>query len=136
MTDGPLRPSLRAGIAPTRGSGWSLGRSFSRGPRRSRGLLVTHLREREPCADGNHIQDGVRGVGRQAQTVKSFPASNPNVRRIRLRALFSQLSTLVFRTLVFFLREPLGGGLDGVMCGGECHMCERCTTLRTGYTSA
>ena len=105
------------------------------GPRRSGALLVTHLRKREPRADGDHIQNGVRGVGRQAQTMKPFPGANSSIRRIRLRALLGQLATLRFRTIIFFLRKALGGSLDDVMCGGQCHVCERVTTLRTGYTS-
>lgn len=114
----------------------ALAGAFPRGPRRSRALLVTHLRERESCADGNHIQNGVRRVGRQAQTMKLFPGADSSLRRIRFRALLGELSTLPFRTLVFFLRYALGGSLDDVMCGGQCHVCETVTTLRTGYTSA
>lgn len=78
----------------------------------------------------------MRRVGRQAQAVKPFPGANSNVRRIRLRALLGQLLTLPFRALMFFLRKPLGGSLDDVMCRGQRHVCEGGTTLRTGYTSA
>lgn len=113
-----------------------LARAFFCGPRRSCALLVTHLRKREPCADGDHIQDGVRRVGRQAQTMKPFPGANPNIGRIRLGALLRELATLPFRTLIFFLCRTVGGSLDDVICGGQCHVCERVTTLRTGYTSA
>lgn len=113
----------------------SFSRTFCCGPRRSGALLVTHLRKRESCADGDHIQNGVCRVGRQAQTMKPFPGANSSIRRIRLRALLGQLSTLRFRTLVFFLRKALGGSLDDVMCGGQCHVCQRVTALGTGYTS-
>ena len=67
--------------------------------------------------------------------MKPFPGANSSIRRIRLRALLGQLSTLRFRTLIFFLRNALGGSLDDVMGGGQCHVCGGVTILRTGYTS-
>ena len=47
--------------------------------------------------------------------MKPFPGANSSIRRIRLRALLGQLSTLRFRTLIFFLRNAIGGSLDDVM---------------------
>ena len=114
----------------------ALALAFSCRPRRSCALLVTHLRERESCADGNHIENGVRGVGRQAQTMKLFPGADSSVGRIRFRALLRQLSMLPLRTLMFFLRSAFGGSLDHVRCGRQCHVCESVTTLCTGYTTA
>lgn len=78
----------------------------------------------------------MRRVGRQAQTMKLFPGTNPNIGRIRLRALLGHLPALPLRALIFFLRDALGGSLDDVMCGGQCHGCERGMALRTEYTSA
>lgn len=101
-----------------------LARAFPCVPRRSCALLVTHLRKRESCADGNQIQDGVRRVGRQAQTVKPFPGANSSLRRIRVRTLLGQLSEPSFRALALFLRKALGGSLDDVRCGRQCHVCD------------
>lgn len=78
----------------------------------------------------------MRGVGRQAQTVKLFPGANSHIRWTRIRTLLGQLSEPFFRALSLFLRKALGGTLYDMMCRGQWHMCERVTGLRTGYTSA
>lgn len=114
----------------------SLVPTFACGLRRSRALLVVHLLKRESRADGNQIEDGMRGVGRQAQTVKPFPGTNANLGRIRVRTLLGQLSAPPFRTLTLFLCKALGGSLDEVLCGRQCHACKMVTTLPIGYTSA
>lgn len=68
--------------------------------------------------------------------MKPFPSADSSVRRIRLRTLLSQLSTLTLGTLVFFMRGAFGGSLDDVVCGRQCHVREKVTTLLTAYTSA
>ena len=75
-------------------------------------------------------------VGRQAQTVQFFPGANSGLGRILVRPLLGQLPEPRFRTLALFLRKALGGSLDDVMRGGQCHVCERVTSLHTGYTSS
>lgn len=75
-------------------------------------------------------------VGRQAQTVKPFPGANSGIRRILVGTLLGQLPEPRFRTLTLFLGKALGGSLDDVMCGGQCHVCETVTSLHTGYTSS
>lgn len=115
---------------------WPLARAFCCGPRRSGALLVTHLRKRESCADGNHIENRVSRVGRQAQTMKPLPGANSGIRRIFVRTLLGQLPEPRFRALTLFLREALGGSLDDVRCGRECHVYEGVTTLHKGYTSS
>lgn len=75
-------------------------------------------------------------VGGQAQTVKPFPGPNSGIRRILVRTLFGQLPESYFRTLTLFLGKALGGSLDDVRCGGQCHVCDGTTSLHTGYTSS
>lgn len=116
--------------------GWPRARTLSLGPRRSRALLVTHLRKRESRADGNHIEDRVSRVGGQAQAVEPFPSANSGLRRIFVRTLLGELPEPYFRPLALFLRKTLGGGLDDVMCGGQCHVRKWSTSLQTGYTSS
>lgn len=136
MTPGPLRPSPCDGSVTTPQPGRPLARSFCCDARRARALLVTHLRKRESCAGGNHIEDGVSRVGGQAQTVKPFPSPNSGIRRILVRTLLGQLPEPYFCALTLFLFKALGGSLDDVRCGGQCHVCEGLTSLYTGYTSS
>lgn len=122
VTPGPPRPLPREVIVTTQRLGWPRARALCFGPRRSRALLVTHLCKRESRADGNHIEDRVSRVGGQAQTVEPFPSANSGIRRIFVRTLLGQLPEPHFRTLTLFLRKALGGGLDDVMCGRQCHV--------------
>ena len=87
--------------------------------RRPRALLVVHLCKRESRADGDQIQDRMRGIGRQAQTVQPLPSANAYIRWIRVRALLGQLLAPPFRSLTFFLSKALGGRLDDLVCGRE-----------------
>ena len=83
--------------------------------RRSRGarpLLFLHLRKRQPCADGDYIEDGMGWVGRQAQLVNLFPRANADVRRIEVGALLGQVLASLFGTLRLFMRQALTGSPD------------------------
>lgn len=136
MTPGPLRPFPREVIVTTQRLGWPRARNLSSGPRRARALLVTHLRKGESRADGNHVEDRVSRVGGQAQAVEPFPSANSGIRRIFVRTLLGQLPEPYFRTLALFLRKALGGSLDDVKCGRQCHVHKWSTSLHTGYTSS
>jgi hypothetical protein len=48
----------------------------------SRELLLSHLRQRQSRAHGNHIEDGVLGIRGQAQPVKLLPGANADIGRI------------------------------------------------------
>lgn len=91
--------------------------SLACSPRRACTLLVVHLRKCESRADGNQIEDGMRRVGRQAQTVKLFPGTNTNIGWIRVRTLLGELLAPPFCTFTFFLCKAVGGSLDDVICG-------------------
>src|SRR5215469_18673371 len=93
-----------------------------RGPRGSRPLLLPYLRERQSCADGDYIEDGMRWIRRQAQLVNLLPCSNAYIGRIELGALLGQLLPPLLGTLRFFMCEALGGSPDQVACVGQRHM--------------
>jgi hypothetical protein len=71
-------------------------------------LLLLHLCKRQSSADSDHIEDGMRWVGREAQLVNLLPRSNAHVGRIELRALLGQLLAPLLGTLEFILCEALG----------------------------
>ena len=98
-------------------------------PRGARGLLFSHLRERESRAYGNYVEDGVRRVRGHAQPVKPLPGTNANVGGIGVRALLGQLTPSPFLTLMLLVCKTLGGRLGGKYCG-RLHMCEK-----AGYRS-
>jgi len=108
-------------------------RVFSGGARGARALLFPYLRQRQSRADGNHIEDGVRRIGGQAQPMKLLPRTNANIRRIRIRALLGQLAALPLLALMLFVRKALSGSLD--VCGRQYHARGRPVKLPTGYTS-
>lgn len=85
--------------------------------RRAHGLLFPYLVQRQPCADSNHIKDRVRRIGRQAQHVEPLPRTNANIGRIRIGALFDELTPPLFLTLIVFLRKAPDGRLNELMCG-------------------
>jgi hypothetical protein len=122
VTPGPPRPFPREVIVTTQRLGWPRAWSLACGPRRARALLVAHLRKGESRADGNHIEDGVSRVGGQAQAVEPFPSANSGLRRIFVRTLLGQLPESYFRALTLLLRKALGGSLDDVMRGRQCHV--------------
>lgn len=71
--------------------------------------------------------------------MQPFPGADANIRRICVRTLLGQLAAPAFRALLFFKRKALGGSLDGLMCGRQCHRCENLKSLtsqHTAYTSA
>jgi hypothetical protein len=103
----PINHALIAACSP-----WSLVRC----PGRSHPLLFPHVRERQPCADRNYIKNGMRWVGRQTQLVDFLPGANTHIRRIELGTLPGQFLASLFRALVFFMLEALGGSPDEVGC--------------------
>ena len=102
----------------------------------SRALLFLHLRQRQSGADGDHIENGMCGIGGQAQAVQLLPGANTNVGRIGVRTLLGELPALPFLSQMLFVRRALGGRLDEWVCGRRCHALRRSVSAPTGYRNS
>ena len=80
--------------------------------RHTRALLRSNLREREPGADRDDVEDGMPRILRQAQRVQLLPGSNANVGRIQIRPLFRQLESPPLRPFTFLECKTFGVGSD------------------------
>ena len=79
------------------------------GSRCSCPLLFAHFLERQSSTDRDDIEYGMRGVGRHAQLMDSFPCSNADVRRIEVGTLLGEVQSSFFRALMFLASEAFGG---------------------------
>jgi len=84
-----------------------------RAPARGAGaLLFLYLRQCQPGAHRDYVQDGMRGIGRQRQRVNLFPGTDANVRRVAIRTLLGQFQAPLFSALKLFVSQAVGVRLD------------------------
>jgi hypothetical protein len=102
-----------AASSAVRGGLVTRGCSRRRAPSRGAGaLLFLYLRQCQPGAHCDYVQDGMRWIGRQGQRVNLFPSADANVRRVAIRALLGQFQAPLFSALKLFVSQAVGVRLD------------------------